>query len=275
VTGYRVERCQGSGCSNFTQIATPSSTSYSDTGLTSATSYSYRVRATDAAGNLSGYSNTSSVTTQSGPPPGAPALAYGFNEGTGTTTVDGSGNGLTGTLVNGPIWIVGKNGNALSFDGTNEKVSLSSSFDISALPFTMEAWVRPSNQTAWHVIFSKRTSYSASGMRVDVGLQQGNGRVYVTTFRTTRTFAYSPPLNTWTHLAITADSSSTKLYVNGTLQQSLGVSTLGTGSTAALNIGRTGDESDAFAGGINDLRVYKRALSQAEIQTDMSTPVVP
>src|SRR5262249_39281334 len=51
VTGYQLERCQGAGCSNFTQIATPSGTSYNDTGLTPSTSYSYRVRATDAAGN--------------------------------------------------------------------------------------------------------------------------------------------------------------------------------------------------------------------------------
>ena len=49
VTGYRLERCQGVGCTTFTQIATPSGTSYSDTGL-SASTYSYRVRAVDAAG---------------------------------------------------------------------------------------------------------------------------------------------------------------------------------------------------------------------------------
>lgn len=66
VTGYRVERCQSAGCSNFAQIATPSGTSFDDTGLSASTSYSYRVRATDAANNLSGYSNTASATTQSG-----------------------------------------------------------------------------------------------------------------------------------------------------------------------------------------------------------------
>ena len=65
VTGYLVERCQGTGCSNFTQIATPSGTSIDDTGLTPSTSYSYRVRAADAAGNLSAFSNTASASTQS------------------------------------------------------------------------------------------------------------------------------------------------------------------------------------------------------------------
>src|ERR1700693_21399 len=61
VTGYLVERCLGAGCTTFAQIATPTSTTYSDTGLTPG-SYSYRVRATDAAGNLSPYSNVASAT---------------------------------------------------------------------------------------------------------------------------------------------------------------------------------------------------------------------
>lgn len=72
VTAYRVERCQGSGCSNFAQIATPTGTTFSDTGLTGSTSYSYRVRAADAAGNLSAYSNTASATTQAPPDTQAP-----------------------------------------------------------------------------------------------------------------------------------------------------------------------------------------------------------
>jgi chitodextrinase len=68
VTGYRVERCQGAGCSNFAQIATPAGTTFNDTGLAASTSYSYRVRATDAANNLSGFSNTSTTLTLSSTP---------------------------------------------------------------------------------------------------------------------------------------------------------------------------------------------------------------
>jgi fibronectin type 3 domain-containing protein len=76
VSGYRIERCQAAGCSNFAQIATPTGTSFSDTGLTASTSYSYRVRATDAAGNLGPYSNTATMTTQAASdatPPTSPA----------------------------------------------------------------------------------------------------------------------------------------------------------------------------------------------------------
>ncbi len=64
VTGYRVERCLGTGCSNFTQVATPTGTPYTDSGLTAGTTYQYRVLAVDAANNLSGYSNVATATTQ-------------------------------------------------------------------------------------------------------------------------------------------------------------------------------------------------------------------
>jgi chitodextrinase len=78
VTGYSVERCQGSGCTTFTQVFTLTGTTFSNTGLTAGTSYSYRVRATDAAGNLGGYSNTASATTtisDTTPPSAPPTLS--------------------------------------------------------------------------------------------------------------------------------------------------------------------------------------------------------
>ena len=54
VTNYLIERCTGAGCTSFAQVGTSATTSFNNTGLTASTSYSYRVRATDAAGNLSG-----------------------------------------------------------------------------------------------------------------------------------------------------------------------------------------------------------------------------
>ena len=106
VTGYLVERCSGAGCSNFAQIGTPTSTSFSDTGLTASTSYSYRVRATDAAGNLSAYSNTATATTSPGQdttPPTAPsnltATAASASQINLAWTASTDNVGVTGYLV--------------------------------------------------------------------------------------------------------------------------------------------------------------------------------
>jgi titin len=74
-TGFKIERCVGEGCIDFTQIATVGAnmTSYSNTGLAASTSYSYRVRATNASGD-SDYSSTTSATTYAPPtPPAAPS----------------------------------------------------------------------------------------------------------------------------------------------------------------------------------------------------------
>src|SRR5207247_170866 len=86
VTGYLIERCQGSGCTTFAQTASVTTTTFNNTGLTAGTAYSYRVRATDAAGNLSGYSNTGTASTPSSDtvPPTSPS---------GLTATPGSGTG--------------------------------------------------------------------------------------------------------------------------------------------------------------------------------------
>ncbi|HEX4746005.1 MAG TPA: fibronectin type III domain-containing protein, partial [Gaiellaceae bacterium] len=63
VTLYRIERCQGTSCANFSEIATTSALSYADSGLTASTSYSYRVRAQDAAPNVGPFANLASATT--------------------------------------------------------------------------------------------------------------------------------------------------------------------------------------------------------------------
>ena len=68
ITSYLVESCIGSACSNFAQIGTTAGTTFSNTGLLAGTTYIYRVRATDGT-NFSGYSNTSTATTSTAPPP--------------------------------------------------------------------------------------------------------------------------------------------------------------------------------------------------------------
>ncbi len=63
-TGFRIERCKGSTCTNFAQIATVGAdvTSYSNTKLTASTTYRYRVLAYNESGN-SAYSNIAAATT--------------------------------------------------------------------------------------------------------------------------------------------------------------------------------------------------------------------
>src|SRR5262249_59762355 len=89
VTGYQVFRCQGAGCSNFVQVGSPAGTSFSDTGLSGSTSYSYRVRAVDAAGNQGAFSNTATASTPAPPdtqPPSQPGTV--------------SGSAVSGTQIN-------------------------------------------------------------------------------------------------------------------------------------------------------------------------------
>jgi fibronectin type 3 domain-containing protein len=71
ISSYLVERCQGSGCANFAQIATTPASTFTDTGLAASSSYNYRVRAGDTAGGIGPYSSVVTVNT-SGSLPSAP-----------------------------------------------------------------------------------------------------------------------------------------------------------------------------------------------------------
>jgi uncharacterized repeat protein (TIGR02543 family) len=108
LAGYKIERCTGSGCTSFSQIATTTSTSYSNTGLSASTTYTYRVRAYDNAGNNSGYSNTASATTQAPPdttPPTTPgslsasAVSSSQINLSWSASTDSGGSGLAGYKI--------------------------------------------------------------------------------------------------------------------------------------------------------------------------------
>jgi hypothetical protein len=81
ISQYSIERCTGAGCSNFSQIATTSNTSYIDTSAGAGTTYSYRVRAQDANNFYGPYS----VVATASMPAYFDNAAYGGNNG-GTTT---------------------------------------------------------------------------------------------------------------------------------------------------------------------------------------------
>ena len=75
VTGYLVQRCQGTGCSAFADVASPGANGYADIELTAGTSYTYRVAAMDAAGNLSAFSPGVSAATGIAPLPAGAFVA--------------------------------------------------------------------------------------------------------------------------------------------------------------------------------------------------------
>lgn len=110
VTGYLLYRCSGSGCTSATQIASPTATSYTDTGLTAGTSYSYSVAAVDAAGNVSAPSQLATAVTLST----TPALTWSINPPPVLIAGSSSGYDLSQTL---PLGIV--RGGTFSLDASS------------------------------------------------------------------------------------------------------------------------------------------------------------
>jgi hydrogenase maturation factor HypE len=80
-------------------------------------------------------------------------------------------------------------------------------------------------------------------------------------------------LNTWTHLAATYDGTTVRLFVNGVQAGTRAVSGSLAASTGALRIGGNAVWGEYFSGRIDEVRIYNRALSAAEIQADMNQPV--
>src|SRR5262249_27064190 len=78
VDEYEIDRCQGIGCTSYAQIGTSATTTFSSTGLSASTTYRYRVRAVDAAGNQSGNSSSATATTPAPPDTQAPTAPSGL-----------------------------------------------------------------------------------------------------------------------------------------------------------------------------------------------------
>ncbi len=274
VTGYRVERCQGAGCTTFAQVGTPTGTSYTDTGLAPSTTYRYQVRAVDPSGNLSAYSSIASATTPDAPvtPPGLVG-AWAFNEGTGTTTADASGNGNTGTLVGASWTTQGRYGGALSFNGSSlVRVQDSASLDLTTA-MTLSAWIMPTaTQSGWRTILQRQTDSYFLNASNDAALRPAGGG----TFGGGTSFVSGPtanPVNAWTHVALTYDGTTQRLYVNGT--QVATRATTGTiqATDNPLWIGGNNPYGEYFTGLIDDVRIYNRALTQTDIQTDLNSGI--
>ena len=272
VDGYRVERCEGNGCANFVKLATATSTTFSDlVGLVPNTIYRYVIRAADAASNLGPYSNIVNVTTLATNP--QLVAAYSFEEGTGTTLTDVSGNGNTGTIVNATWTTTGKYGNALTFNGTSARVTVpdASSLDLTT-GMTLEAWVKPSVvNTGWRdVIYKGNDIYYLEATSGNGGLPALSVKIGASSPNLYGASALTP--NTWTHLAATYDGTILRLYVNGAQVSSLPQTGSITPSSSPLEIGGDSIYGQYFQGVIDEVRVYNVALTPTQIQADMNSP---
>ena len=188
----------------------------------------------------------------------------------GTTWNDLSGNGNTGTLVNGPTFN-SENGGSIVFDGTNDcgqNASSLNNFNFNTTnAISADAWIyySPSSYDFWFtstvsgVIKYRFGTNSAGNFYWDMG--QHSDKTYA---------GYVLPSNTWCYVTFTggleAGSIVTRIYVNDTLITSLseGISTLP--ATTEFFIG-TGEVASThpFNGRIALTRVYNRALSASEV----------
>jgi hypothetical protein len=217
------------------------------------------------------------ITNDDGAPTAGLVAAYGFNENTGTTTADGSGNNLTGTIAGATWTTAGKNGNALSFDGANDMVSVADNAVLDATRVTLMAWVRPTTLGNWRTAILKE---STNGLAYALYAEDNVSRpaAYVNLGANDREAKGTAKLavDTWTHIAMTFDGAALRVYVNGALVRTQNFSGNIITTNSPLRIGGNAIWNDEFfAGQIDDVRVYNRALSLAEVQTGMNTPVTP
>jgi hypothetical protein len=76
------------------------------------------------------------------------------------------------------------------------------------------------------------------------------------------------------HLTCTWNGTTLSLYIDGVLNNSTAQTITPAGNTSPLYIGQFGGNADRLNGTIDEVRIYNRALSQAEIQQDMNTPTL-
>ncbi len=198
--------------------------------------------------------------------------------GTGTTAIDWSGHGGHGTLIGGPQWVDGYYGDALEFSGAGQYVDCGTNAgeDITG-DFTLAAWVRmaPSNAGLYEGIGGRLTNpgsyrgfalvrHSSNVFRLWVG----DGDSATINGVASSDLEYTD--TEWHHVVGVREGQGNFLYVDGVKQ----TSTTETGfvpSAEFFHIGRQYSHMDDryFAGKIDDVRVYSKALREDRIQEIM------
>ncbi len=255
--------------------SSPYEVSWASTGVANGT-HKIAARARDSANQTTTSSEVSVTVSNSGPPPPTGLVAaYGFEETAGTTANDSSTAKNNGT-INGPVSSTGgKFGRALSFDGTNDRVDVpdAASLDLTT-GMTLEAWVKPTSNVGWRTVIMKER-----GTDLLYALYSSNGAKprteNFTTAENTAAGTTALPLNAWSHLASTYDGTNLRFYLNGALIATKATSGAMPNTANPLRIGGNAVWGEYFAGLIDEVRVYNRALTEAELKADMAAAVIP
>ncbi|MCX6819577.1 MAG: DUF2341 domain-containing protein, partial [Candidatus Aenigmarchaeota archaeon] len=201
--------------------------------------------------------------------------SWHFSEGTGTLAKDSSGSGNDGTLTNfnwnsQSNWTVGYNdtGTGINFDGTNDYVNMPNSASLNITGnITIETWGYIKSDRL-NPFVSKRNGASPVNYEFNTGSNRSLGfHFYNGAWRGVDTQKNVFNLSAWVHFAVTYDMSNIKIYVNGLLVNSTPQTNALLSDGNPIRIGRTYDGSSNyyFNGSMDEVRIYNRSLSQAEI----------
>ncbi|MDD5524482.1 MAG: DUF2341 domain-containing protein, partial [Smithella sp.] len=186
-----------------------------------------------------------------------------FEENTGTTAIDDSGNSNTGTFKTGlePTWTTGKKGHALSFvDGHYIELGTSSTLKPSSA-ITVEFW-KKENSLHDAGIYGYISGY---GNGVFIGTWDAGGYYFCLQGLSCTFFTASRSSTEWQHIAATYDGQYKRFYINGIkVREEEIVGTIGypsDGPTLGYHYGGY----NIFEGYIDELKVYNRALTVEEI----------
>ena len=184
--------------------------------------------------------------------------------GSGTVWRDISNNQNNGTLVNGPTFNSG-NGGSIVFDGTNDTVT-STSFNVDYI--TIHTWVKFNNFTNYNEIVCKwRESDTNYSYTLLSNITNGAIRFWINTSTNTAVVNNGGTMLTgiWNCISSTFNGTTSSIYLNGTLIQSVSVSGIIKNSDVVVNIGNRISNNYPMNGNIAQTLIYNRALSASEV----------
>ncbi len=221
------------------------------------------------------YPQTPEVVTPVEPDPAGLVLYYSLDEGAGTTATDGSGNGNNGTLEGDPTWITGAEGGALQFDGTRDYIATGESLLSDLTEFTIACWLKGD------LSLGNRSGLIGQNDCIEYGISASNNVQLWSAGSGAIDLAWGYDADAdWHHVVAVGDGTTVTIYLDGKPAISGGTAITDTygNSTYPVNIGGGGvfDTADNwFTGDIDEIYIYQRALSAAEVAglAGRTTPV--